>query len=120
MSEMFAGCDNLNKIYVGSDWSGDSVKSSYGMFAGCNNLVGGAGTVYDENHTDAEYARIDGGRFAPGYFTSADKNTIVIYVPEEIMDAMNYLYEGIDNPVVKDVISSAKDIISKYISIIVI
>jgi hypothetical protein len=37
------------------------------MFAGCCNLVGGNGTVYNDEHVDYEYARIDKvGR--PGYF----------------------------------------------------
>ena len=31
--------------------------------------MGGQGTKYDLNHTNAEYARIDGGLSAPGYFT---------------------------------------------------
>ena len=39
------------------------------MFFGCTNLVGGAGTAYDNSHTDHTYARIDGGTEAPGYFT---------------------------------------------------
>ena len=37
---------------------------------GCTRLVGGKGTAYDSNHTDAEYARIDGGLDNPGYFTA--------------------------------------------------
>ena len=32
-------------------------------------MVGGKGTTYDENHTDAEYARIDRGISSPGYLT---------------------------------------------------
>lgn len=39
------------------------------MFSGCTNLIGGEGTVYDSKHTDYTYARIDGGKDAPGYFT---------------------------------------------------
>jgi hypothetical protein len=40
------------------------------MFLDCTSLVGGAGTTYDANHVDVNYARIDGGTDAPGYFTS--------------------------------------------------
>lgn len=39
------------------------------MFNNCTNLVGGNGTKYDDNHTDAEYARFDAPG-APGYFTA--------------------------------------------------
>jgi hypothetical protein len=39
------------------------------MFRGCTSLVGGEGTVYDSSHVTAEYARVDGGVSAPGYFT---------------------------------------------------
>ena len=41
------------------------------MFSNCHSLVGGAGTAYDSNHSDKEYARIDGGTNAPGYFTAS-------------------------------------------------
>ena len=41
------------------------------MFFGCENLVGGAGTVDNENHIGAKYARIDGGPSNPGYLTGA-------------------------------------------------
>jgi len=44
------------------------------MFFGCYNLEGGMGTVYDENHKDATYARPDGGPSAPGYFTKPVNN----------------------------------------------
>ena len=41
-------------------------------------LVGGKGTKFDSNHTDGEYARIDGGPNSPGYFTNVNEVT-----PEE-------------------------------------
>lgn len=71
MAYMFGGCSSLKTIYVDEGWNTDAVTSSSDMFLYSTALVGGAGTVYDENHTDAEYARIDGGVDAPGYFTSA-------------------------------------------------
>ncbi len=69
MANMFSNCPNLTTISVGSEWTTAAVTSSENMFAGCYNLVGGKGTVYDSSHTDAAYARIDGGAAAPGYFT---------------------------------------------------
>ncbi|MBQ7421816.1 MAG: BspA family leucine-rich repeat surface protein [Prevotella sp.] len=71
MNYMFCLCSSLTTIYVGSGWSTKEVKSHDQMFAVCNSLVGGQGTAYDAAHTDKEYARIDGGAEAPGYFTAA-------------------------------------------------
>ena len=70
MSSMFAGCRNLQTIYVGDGWNTDAVTYSSRMFNNCTNLKGGKGTVYDANHNDVSYARIDGGTSAPGYFTA--------------------------------------------------
>lgn len=39
------------------------------MFRNCFSIVGGKGTTYDKNHTDGEYARIDGGPSNPCYLT---------------------------------------------------
>lgn len=66
---MFNNCKNLGTIYVDDTWTMDKVSGSFMMFDGCTNLKGERGTTYDENHTDAEYARVDGGASAPGYFT---------------------------------------------------
>ena len=66
---MFQDCDNLTTIYADEDWNMESVWWSRDMFNGCTALVGGKGTAYDSDHTDGEYARIDGGPTAPGYFT---------------------------------------------------
>ncbi len=67
---MFQNCSSLKTIYVGKGWSSERVTHSGYMFSNCTALVGGAGTVFDANHTDAGYARIDGGADAPGYFTA--------------------------------------------------
>ena len=40
------------------------------MFRGCEKLVGGKGTAFDEAFTDKTYARPDGGTSSPGYFTA--------------------------------------------------
>jgi surface protein len=67
MKSMFENCYSLETITVSEKWttSDDSGK----MFLNCDSLVGGNGTVFDEHHTDGEYARIDGGSSNPGYFT---------------------------------------------------
>ena len=70
LSNMFIFCSALTTIYVGNEWTTENVTSSNEMFYGCTSLVGGMGTTYDANHIDAEYARIDGGEDAPGYFTN--------------------------------------------------
>lgn len=49
-------------------WSITNVTRSGDMFSDCTALVGGNGTVYDANHTDLGYARIDKPG-QPGYFT---------------------------------------------------
>ena len=91
MSHMFAGCTNMRTICVGDGWSTANVTQSGYMFTSCTNLVGGAGTVFDKNHVDAEYAHIDGGQTNPGYFVdysfndtpyallSADGTTLTFY-----------------------------------------
>ena len=69
MNGMFYWCDKLQTIYVGDGWSTAAVTSSTEMFSECTNLVGGQGTAYDENYTDAAYAHVDGGTNNPGYLT---------------------------------------------------
>ncbi len=82
MKELFSGCTSLTTVYVGNGWSTESVKIEYeedgvtvkstqgdDMFAGCTAIVGGQGTAYDANHTNYQWARIDGGSETPGYFT---------------------------------------------------
>jgi hypothetical protein len=80
---MFSGSSALKTIYVSEEWSTENLTSSEDMFKGCTKLVGGMGTVYSRAHTDATYARIDGGTEAPGYFT--DYND---YVTTEITDIL--------------------------------
>ena len=69
MRDMFEKCSSLTTIYVGRDWT-TNIEYSQTMFSGCTELVGGAGTKYDENHIDHTYAHIDGGTSNPGYLTS--------------------------------------------------
>ena len=63
---MFSGCNGLNTIYVGTEWSTEAV-----TFQGCSRLVGGMGTAFSySNPSDKTYAHIDGGPSNPGYFTA--------------------------------------------------
>ena len=98
MQTMFSSCSMLKTIYVGSGWSTTNVTSGYRMFEGCTNLVGGAGTTYDAEHTDYTYAHIDEGASNPGYFSlggvcslsiSATGNGTVKYDNNEIRNNTN-------------------------------
>ena len=68
MGSMFSNTSNLKTIYA--DFILNKNLYSVGMFNNCTSLVGGAGTKFDSNHVDKEYARIDGGTSNPGYFTA--------------------------------------------------
>ena len=67
---MFYNCTSLETIYCNDDWS-DNKALTYSslMFKGCEALEGGKGTKYDFLVTDTTYARPDGGKDHPGYFT---------------------------------------------------
>ena len=71
MKGMFEGCTSLTTIYVGEGWSTEKISPEGGteIFLDCTSLVGGAGTTFDANHIDVEYAHIDGGTSNPGYLT---------------------------------------------------
>ena len=75
MSSTFQGCSNLTTITVSDTWTTANVQGSGNMFAGCNNLVGGNGTIYDSNHIDKEYAHYDYGTRDPGYFNRRDASS---------------------------------------------
>ena len=68
-ANMFEGCSALTTIYASSSWYLPANNYSFAMFYECTSLVGGQGTTFDANHTDAAYAHIDGGPSNPGYFT---------------------------------------------------
>ena len=73
MMSLFYGCSALTTIYVSaSKWTTAAIESYvYGKwtFAECTNLVGGNGTVYNSEHDNYEYARIDSAA-TPGYLTA--------------------------------------------------
>ena len=68
MIRMFCFCDKLQQIKAGEKWTTENVTDSQSMFYNCYALVGKNGTTFDNNHTDAEYARLDTAE-TPGYFT---------------------------------------------------
>ena len=87
MGGMFWGCKELSTIYVSEMWTMTNVKESVMMFSYCENVVGGAGTTFDWEHTEGEYARIDSGPDNPGYFTYKDNTAIhPIKIDEESSD----------------------------------
>ena len=70
MQSMFSQCSSLTTIYVSSGWTTANVTESNDMFGGCTSLVGGNGTTFNSNHTDASFAHIDSEN-DPGYLTGA-------------------------------------------------
>ena len=98
MEFMFKGCSNLQTIYAGDGWSTTAVRADIWMFKGCTSLVGGQGTTYDDNHTDKDYAHIDGGPSNPGYFT--DIQDIIGRIFE--VDGIYYKIEAYDVLVTHD------------------
>ena len=76
MSSMFGGCYNLSTIYVSERWNMSNVEKSDYMFYACSKIIGGAGTTYDDDHFDGDYAHIDGGPENPGYYTYQATNLL--------------------------------------------
>jgi len=97
MTEMFGGSRPLVTIKVSDGWSLEKVTASASMFRDCDNLKGGAGTVFDANHVDAEYARIDGGTSNPGYLTQGTKPSYEPIGEEGDYSDRTVLYLGADN-----------------------
>ena len=75
-SYMFARDAKLRTIYVSRTFAIPASAMTNYMFSNCTSLVGILGTTYDKAHTDATYARIDGGLLTPGYLAlkSGDVN----------------------------------------------
>ena len=78
MSYMFNNCRNLETIFVSNKFKTDKVNNSSYMFTGATKIIGGAGTVYDSNHIDKEYAHIDGEDNNSGYFVKKGSITIIL------------------------------------------
>ncbi len=89
---MFQNCSSLKTIYCDEDYT-STLASSTQMFYGCSSLQGNRGTTYNSSHTDASYARPDGGTIAPGYFTgklkelysrcSSDTTVLILYYDDK-------------------------------------
>ncbi len=77
MSSMFESAIALQTISVTKAFVTTAPDlSSTGMFEGCTNLIGGAGTPYNSSYVDATYARIDDlTNSKPGYFTGKPLGT---------------------------------------------
>ena len=72
MTDMFWGCKNLERIYVGRRFVTDKVtEPASDVFHSCEKLKGEKGTKCEWGKFGLKYARIDGGTSAPGYFWSA-------------------------------------------------
>ena len=72
MHYMFSNASALTTIYASDKFNTNAVINGAYMFEGTSRLVGGNGTVYDADHTDKEYARIDKPG-TPGYFTEKQR-----------------------------------------------
>ena len=68
VESLFYDDSYLTTIYTKNNDFKNIYSSNY-MFMNCYSLVGGSGTLYDANHTNKEYAHVDGGTSNPGYFT---------------------------------------------------
>ena len=95
MNSMFDGCTKLKTITVGANWNTANVTTSSYMFSGCTSIVGGAGTTYNINKVDKEYARIDGGTSNPGYLTALTYNLKLAGVRVTAANQNNVLGNGI-------------------------
>ncbi len=67
MEGMFNYCHSLETILVSEKWT--TPANPVRMFDDCKKIVGGKGTVFSSDTEDSKYARIDGGKSNPGYFT---------------------------------------------------
>lgn len=96
MCRMFYGAWALTTIYVGPNWTTDSVMVDGGaeMFYDSWHLVGGLGTAYDGTVKDITYARIDGGPSDPGYFTISPD--LATYYNGFVSEPLSTLPVGLD------------------------
>ena len=125
MNHMF-GCPYLETIYVGDGWDMTNVKGGQELFY-CASLVGGKGTVYNKEHIDGEYARIDGGPDSPGYFTDiadkiapADLNRDGTVDTQDVLSIYRFMqeYDGTTPPgrydVNGDILVDTQDVLEIY------
>jgi len=97
MTMMFYGCGNLRTIYVSGGWSAPEA-GSYGMFIQCGKIIGGEGTTYDDYHTAADYAHIDGGESDPGYLTAPQPEAYAVYnKSSDNVSTLTFYYDNLRN-----------------------
>lgn len=106
ISGMFANCSSLTTIYAGDGWKLQAGIGNTEVFVGCNSLVGGAGTKFDEAASlSKDYAHIDGGWRNPGYFTAkssaASATSLMVDVPVQVADEAEQ--QDSPGPPIKDV-----------------
>ena len=90
LTNMFYGCSNLTTIYVSGAWIEESSPwPNENTFYGCEKIVGGNGTTYDESNISSNYARIDTNS-DKGYFT---KKAMAIY-PDLTNLQLTKVYDG--------------------------
>ncbi len=78
MRSLFDGCTALKTIYASDKFVVNEGTDVRWFFRSCNSIYGGNGTTYLGE--SADYARIDGGTEAPGYFTA---HTVATWTPSE-------------------------------------
>ena len=95
MSAMFGGCSALTTIYAGSGWTTASVTESDGMFVGCTQLAGAAGTQFNPDNTSADYAVVDGVGDNAGYLSYLPYATITdVYSANGVLKYLRFFYDG--------------------------
>ncbi|MBR4564676.1 MAG: BspA family leucine-rich repeat surface protein [Paludibacteraceae bacterium] len=87
MKYMFYRCSSLKTIYCDDAWN---PSSSDDMFDGCTSLVGDKGTAYNSGIVDKTYARPDGGKEAPGYFTAKKTGKYIYTLFDEKAHKLTY------------------------------
>lgn len=65
---MFKNCTSLKTVYISEDWNFSGILSQ-DMFENCTSIIGNSGTCFNPLWISYEYAHIDKGESAPGYFT---------------------------------------------------
>ena len=77
-----------------------TAENSWGMFYYTRNLVGGAGTTFNESYMDVSYAHIDEGPSNPGYLTYKAPSTGIKLIDNDYQSVKWYDINGrmLDSP----------------------
>lgn len=87
---MFQWCNKLTTIHISDQWSTESVEASYYMFAFCTSIVGGDGTTYSHDYTDASKAYAGIG----GYLTLDEDDDLQRYL-DSLIDTEDSFEGGV-------------------------